>query len=138
MYIAHTHDIQCIALTCVHYMLVFIYTFKKINIQMKMHHNLVTALTEEHIIGAHTDNLRCNYSDWIPAWKSHLEWLPVDVKVPPAAIAIFSKLVASNWRRLLSDHPNRPLVDFFINGVVKDFVLASSSNPNHYSLPNRI
>ena len=78
-------------------------------------------LTEEHIIGVHTDDLHCNYCNWIPAWKSHLEGLPMDVKVPPAAMAISSPLVASNWRRLLSDHPNRPLVDFFINGVVEGF-----------------
>ena len=61
-------------------------------------------LTEQHIIGVHTDHLRYNYSVWIPAWKSHLEGLPVDVKVPPAAMAISSPLVANNWKKLLSDH----------------------------------
>jgi len=42
-------------------------------------------------------------------------------KVPPAATEICSPLNANNWRRLLTDHPNRLLVDFFINGITKGF-----------------
>ena len=78
-------------------------------------------LSEEHIIGVHIDNLQCNYSVWFPAWKTQLEGLPKDVKVPPAATAISTPLDASNWKKFLADHPNRPLVDFFINGIVEGF-----------------
>ena len=45
----------------------------------------------------------------------------MDVKVPPAAMAISSPLVANNWKKLLSDHPNRPLVEFFTNGIAEGF-----------------
>ena len=69
----------------------------------------------------HVDDLHCNYADWIQVWTSHLDGLPVDVKVPPAATAISSPLKVNNWKRLLSDHPNRPLVDFFINGIIEGF-----------------
>ena len=37
------------------------------------------ALTEEHIMGVHTKDLRCCYYDRIPAWKAHLKGLPTDV-----------------------------------------------------------
>jgi len=72
-------------------------------------------LTQEHIIGVHTANLCCYYADWING-------LPVDVAVLPAATAISSPLNANNWKRLLAQHPNRPLVDFFINGINKGFL----------------
>ena len=78
-------------------------------------------MTVEHIIDMHTDDLHCNYADWIQVWTSHLDGLPVYVKVPPAATAISSPLKVNNWKRLLSDHLNRPLVDFFINGITEGF-----------------
>jgi len=74
-------------------------------------------------MGVHTANLHCNYADWIQAWISHLNGLPVDVAVSPAATAISSPLNANNWKRLLADHPNRPLVDFFINGNTEGFCI---------------
>ena len=75
----------------------------------------------EHIIGVHTGDVRCNYSDWILAWKAHLHGLPEVALVPPAATAISSPLIIENWKRLLSDHPNRPLVDFFVDGITNGF-----------------
>ena len=79
------------------------------------------ALSGEHIIGVHTGDVQCNYSDWISAWKSHLEGLPEVALVPPAATAISSPLIIKNWKQLLSDHPNRPLVDFFIDWITNGF-----------------
>ena len=78
-------------------------------------------LSEQHIIGVHTKDLRCNYSDWISSWTNHLSHQLSDVKVPPAARAVNTPLDASNWKKLLVDHPNRPLVDFFISGITEGF-----------------
>ena len=89
-------------------------------------------LSEEHIIGVHIDNLQCNYSVWFPAWKTQLEGLPKDVKVPPAATAISTPLDASNWKKFLADHPNRPLVDFLLTELLKDFALVSGSSRDNY------
>jgi len=88
-------------------------------------------LTQEHVIGVHTANLHCNYADRIHVGISHLNGLPVDIAIPPAATAISSPLNVNNWKRLLVDHPNRPLVDYFINGIAEGFLIG---NPNHYSL----
>ena len=100
--------------------------------------SLRIALSEEHIIGVHTANLRCNYVDWIQAWTSHLHGLPVVTKVPPAATEICSPLNANNWRRLLTDHPNRLLVDFFINGITNGFCIGfkQQSKPLQSAKPN--
>ena len=56
----------------------------------------VIALSEDHIIGVHIDDLQCNYSVWFPAWKTQLEGLPKDVKVSPAAMAISTPLDTNN------------------------------------------
>ena len=74
-------------------------------------------MTEQHIIGVHTKDLRCNYTDWISAWTSRLNNQPVDVKVPHAPRAVTSPLNVSSWREALSGHPNKALVDFFLSGI---------------------
>jgi len=72
-------------------------------------------MTEEHIIGVHTEeDLHCNYDKWISSWKSHLGQSPKTVRIPAGATAISTPLKVDNWRRMLADHPNRPLVEFFI------------------------
>jgi len=50
-----------------------------------------------------------------------LNGLPVDVAIPPAATAISSPLNVNNLKRLLVGHPNRPLVNFYINGITEGF-----------------
>jgi len=45
----------------------------------------------------------------------------VRLRVPPAATAIASPLNIKNWSRLLSNHPNRLLVEFFIDGIANGF-----------------
>ena len=89
----------------------------------------LTALTEEHIIGVHIKDLRCSYHDWIPAWKTLLEGLPTDVLVPLEARNNSSPLQPENWRKLLSEHPNRPLVEFLLNGITEEFRLVYRQQP---------
>ena len=83
--------------------------------------SLLTVVTEQHVIGVHTKDLRCNYNDWISSWTNHLSHQPSDVKVPPAARTVNTPLDASHWKKLLADHPNRPLVDFFTSGITEGF-----------------
>ena len=78
-------------------------------------------MTEEHIIGVHTEDVHCNYDKWISAWSSHLGRTPATVRVPPGATVISTPLRVDNWKRMLTDHPNRPLVDFFITGLTEGF-----------------
>ena len=78
-------------------------------------------MTEEHIIGVHTEDLRCDYDKWISAWISHLSGSPPTVRVPPEASAISTPLNVDNWRKMLTGHPNRPLVEFFITGLTEGF-----------------
>jgi len=77
----------------------------------------------------HAKDLRCNYHDWIPAWKAHLEGLPTDVQVPLEARNNSSPLQPRNWRKLLSEHPNRPLVEFFLNGITDGFRIGYRQQP---------
>ena len=78
-------------------------------------------MTEELIVGLHTDDLRCNHDKWVSTWTSHLEGSPLTVKVPLEASAISTPMNADNWRKMLADHPNRPLVEFFIAGITEWF-----------------
>ena len=83
--------------------------------------SILVVVTEQQIIGVHTRYLRCSYLDWISSWTNHLSNQPSVVKVPPAARAVNTPLDVSNWNKLLADHPNRPLVDFFITGITEGF-----------------
>ena len=78
-------------------------------------------MSEQHIVGMHTKDLCCNYADWIFAWTTHLQSQPADVKVPPVATVVTSQLDVSRWKEALSDHPNKPLTDFFLSGVTQGF-----------------
>jgi len=78
-------------------------------------------MTEEHIIGVHMKDLRCDYDKWVSAWISHLGRSTLTIRVPPDASAICTPLKVDNWRKLLMDHPNWPLVEFFITGLAEGF-----------------
>ncbi|XP_065884002.1 uncharacterized protein [Dysidea avara] len=78
-------------------------------------------MSEQHIVGMHTKDLCCSYADWISAWTTHLKSQPADVKVPPVATVVTSPLDVSRWKEALSDHPNKPLTDFFLSGVTQGF-----------------
>ena len=78
-------------------------------------------MSEQHIVGVHTKDLRSNYSEWITAWTSHLLGQSVGIKVPSTATAVNTPLNVKNWQEALSDHPNRPLVEFFLCGISQGF-----------------
>jgi len=89
-----------------------------------------TVVSEQHIIGLHTRDIHCNYYDWIPAWTSHMKNQSSNINVPPTATAITSPLIMGNWMEALADHPNRPLVNFFITGVSEGFHIGFKQPPN--------
>ena len=89
-----------------------------------------TVVSEQHIIELHTKDIRCNYYDWIPAWTSHLKNQSVNINVPTSATKITSPLIVGNWVEALADHPNRPLVNFFITGVSSGFCIGFKQSPN--------
>ena len=103
--------------TNVHAYIQMVATYRYIYI----YHHPPTVMTEEHIIGVHTEDVHCNYDKWISAWTSHLGRAPATVRVPPGATVISTPLRVDNWKRMLTDHPNRPLVEFFINGLTEGF-----------------
>jgi len=86
-------------------------------------------MTEEHIIGVHTEDLRSDYVKWILARKSHLGQPPTTVRIPAGGTAIATPLKVDNWRRMLTDHPNRPLVEFFIAGLTEGFRIGIKEQP---------
>ena len=83
--------------------------------------SLLAVMSEQHIVGVHTKDLRSNYSEWITAWTSHLLGQSVGIKVPSTATAVNTPLNVKNWQEALSDHPNRPLVEFFLCGISQGF-----------------
>ena len=50
----------------------------------------LTVMTEKHIVGVHTEDLRYNYGKWISSWKSHLGQPPTTIRIPAGATAIFT------------------------------------------------
>ena len=82
---------------------------------------LLAVTAEQHIIGVHTKDLRCNYHDWILSWTNHISNQSSAVKVSCMARVVNRPLNVSNWKALLADHPNRPLIDFFISGMTEGF-----------------
>lgn len=93
-------------------------------------HLSFVVMSEQHIIGLHTKDLHCNYSDWISAWNSHLQNQSVSVKVPSTATAVTSPLNVRNWQEALLHHPNRPLVDFFLSGFLQGFCIGFKQRQN--------
>ena len=54
------------------------------------------ALSSEHIIGIHLDDICSPYKEWVTAWKAHFAGSPADVRVPHEATAITTPLNAMN------------------------------------------
>ena len=57
------------------------------------------------------------YETWIEKWASKLAELPNTVMIPPEAAAVTTPLHTDKWQAVLTRHPNRPLVNFFISGI---------------------
>jgi len=86
-----------------------------------------TVVSEQHIIGIHTRDIRCNYYDWILA--CHMKNQSVNINVPPTSTGNTSPLIVGNLMEALADHPNRPLVKFFITGVSDGFQVVFGNDP---------
>jgi len=86
-------------------------------------------LTEQHVVGVHTEDLRYDYNKWISAWLSHLDGSTAATRVPLEATAISTPLKVNNWRRMLAGHPNRQLVEFFIAGLTDGFRIGFKEQP---------
>ena len=65
------------------------------------------------------DNL--SYESWIAEWTSRLAELSDRVEVPAEATLISTPLKPASWLRLLQEHPNKPLVNFFMLGISQGF-----------------
>jgi len=76
-------------------------------------------------------NVMPSYEKWIAEWCSHLAGLPDTVMVPPEATAITTPLHARAWQALLAEHPDKPLVTFFISGITQGFRIGFHSLSPH-------
>ena len=65
------------------------------------------------------DNL--SYESWIAEWTSRLAELSDRAEVPAEATLISTPLKPASWLRLLQEHPNKPLVNFFMLGISQGF-----------------
>ena len=72
------------------------------------------------------------YEKWIQDWTSQPVEPVTKLRVPAAATRITSPLIIDNWRIMLADYPNRPLVNFF----KMDFALALPLAQPRLSQPN--
>ena len=70
------------------------------------------------------------YVTWIGKWTSNLAELPNTVIIPPGAAVVTTPLHTDKWQAVLTRHPNRPLVNFFISGITQDFRIGFSQLPN--------
>ena len=76
-----------------------------------------------------TDANSLSYTTWIRDWTTHLSGISDTVLVPPEATAITTPLDLTQWKNSLSEHPNTPLVHFFISGISQGFRLGFN-NPS--------
>ena len=67
------------------------------------------------------------YEKWIQDWTSQPVEPVTKLRVPAAATRITSPLIIDNWRIMLADYPNRPLVNFFISGLQDGFRIGFTS-----------
>ena len=91
--------------------------------------SLLAALSREHVVGIHMEDICSPYQEWVPTWTTHLSDSAVTVKVPAEATSVTTPLISRNWALLLSSHPNQELVQFFINGISQGFCIGFSKSP---------
>jgi len=78
------------------------------------------------------------YERWLKDWTSQFMEPAYRLRIPAAATRINSPLVTDNWRTMLADYPNKPLINFFILVCRRDFVLASHRVQLRSNQPSRI
>ena len=74
------------------------------------------------------DNL--SYESWVAEWTSRLAELSDRVEIPVEATLISTPLKPASWLRLLQEHPNKPLVNFFMLGRLQGFRLGFIGSHN--------
>ena len=74
------------------------------------------------------DNL--SYESWVAEWTSRLAELSDRVEVPAEATLISTPLKPASWLRLLQEHPNKPLVNFFMLGISQGFQIGFIGSHN--------
>jgi len=82
---------------------------------------LLPALSREHIIGIHLQDDHSSCYEWVPKWKTRLRTSATDIQVPANANSVSTPLIPSTWEALLTSHPNRQLVQFFMSGISQGF-----------------
>lgn len=60
-------------------------------------------------------------SPWLQAWLDHTGKCSHQLLVPPAATQITTPLNAFTWRCLLSNYPDQPMAQFFLEGIQAGF-----------------
>ena len=76
---------------------------------------------------------------WLEKWQ-RITANPIRVKIPPSACLISTPLSVPTWTKMLDAHPNRQLVQFFLDGITNAFRLGfnhtdSSLKPVKRNLP---
>ena len=82
---------------------------------------LLPALSREHIIGIHLQDDHSSYYEWVPKWTTRLRTSATDIQVPANATSVSKPLIPSTWEALLTSHPSRQLVQFFMSGISQGF-----------------
>ena len=77
------------------------------------------------------------YTTWLAEWTSHLENSSDSIKVPPEATAITTPLQPKEWQRLLREHPDKLLANYFIAGLSNGFRVGFSNPPSKLCLAHK-
>ena len=69
------------------------------------------------------------YHTWLKNWHDHMKDVPAAIKVPSSASYLHTPLIISSWTQALVQHPNQPLVNFFLEGISKGFRIGFNKPP---------
>ena len=73
-------------------------------------------------------NITCYYT-WLKNWLHHMKDAPTTIKVPSQASHVHTPLIFSSWKQALIQHPNQPLVNFFLEGISQGFRIGFNQLP---------
>ena len=65
----------------------------------------------------YAEDINLSYGSWVAEWTSRLAELSDTVEVPAEAMLISTPLKPATWLTILQEHPNKPLVNFFMAGI---------------------
>ena len=69
------------------------------------------------------------YHTWLNKWYDHMRNAPIDIKVSSQVSAVNTPLMIPNWQQALTQHPNQPLVQFFLKGISQGFRIGFNQLP---------